>query len=466
MNLLDAAYAIAAVIAAPWWMRKARSNWPQRFGHTATLPAPAPARPRILLHAVSVGEVSAIRALVPLLAQRGAQVVVSVGTDTGIARARELFEQPGADGAGVPPAAAQPVATVVRYPLDFSRCVRRFLDAIRPDAVGLIELEVWPNFVRECSRRDIPVAVINGRLSERSFRGYRRIRPFIRRSFARLARAGVQDDAYRERFIAMGVPEGRCTVTGSMKWDAAAIADSLPGADDLAREIGIDRSKPLIVGGSTGPIPASGKRYPGIAARYDRAIRDAMKRGMTGKLADLWGEESLLHEACPEGAQLLCAPRKPERFGDAVIMLGAERCARRTDRKPAPTGCSRFLLDTIGELRTAYSLADVVVVGRSLGRLYGSDPIEPIALGKATVIGPAVKDFESIVSEFDKAAGIVRTTAADLPRVLRELLADPARRRDLADRGRACIRSHQGATLRHADLLMSLVQAKTGSGHE
>src|SRR5262249_32932799 len=149
------------------------------------------------------------RGLVPELVGRGAEVVVSVGTDTGIARARALFAGPGQGGK---PAA--PLARVVRYPLDFSRSVRRVLDAVRRDVVGLVELEVWPNFVAECSRRGIPVAVINGRLSERSFKGYRRIRPFIGRTFRRLAAAGVQDEAYRERFVAMGVEPERCSVTG------------------------------------------------------------------------------------------------------------------------------------------------------------------------------------------------------------------------------------------------------------
>jgi 3-deoxy-D-manno-octulosonic-acid transferase len=428
MNLLDAGYSMAAVVAAPWWVRKARGDWPGRLGHATPLPPPASGRPRIVLHAVSVGEVNAIRGLVPALVERGAEVVVSVGTDTGIARARELF----AAAVAQRPATGGTRVTVVRYPLDFSRCVRRFLDAVGPQVVGLVELEVWPNFVAECTRRGIPVAVVNGRLSQRSFRGYRRIRPFMAPSFGRLAAVGAQDEAYRQRFVAMGVAPDRCAVTGSMKWDAAAIADSVPGADDLARALGIDRSRPLVVGGSTGPL-----RGPAFES-----------------------EEALLDAACPEGVQLLCAPRRPERFEEAYRALGgAGRCVRRSDRAGEAGGGSRFLLDSIGELRAAYSLADVVVVGRSFGDLYGSDPIEPVALGKATVIGPAVKDFESIVEALDRAGGIVRTVADDLPGVLTDLLADPVRRRDLAERGRACIREHRGATLRHAEMLLALAAA-------
>jgi 3-deoxy-D-manno-octulosonic-acid transferase len=283
----------------------------------------------------------------------------------------------------------------------------------------LVELELWPNFVAECGRRGVPVCVVSGRLSERSFKGYRRLRRFFRPTFAALAFAAVQDEGYAARFEAMGVAPNDCLVTGSMKWDAARIEDAVPGAERLAAEMGIDRSRPLVVAGSTGP-----------------------------------GEEALLHAAVPPGVQLLCAPRKPERFDEAAAALPG--CVRRSHRLEAGA-TDRFLLDTIGELRAAYSLADVVVVGRSLGDLYGSDPIEPIALGKATVIGPAVSDFAGIVAEFERAKGIARATRESLSRVLSELLGDAGRRQRLAERGRECIREHQGASARHAELLLSLL---------
>lgn len=414
MNLLDPLYAVAALVAAPVWARKARGDWRARFGHTPPLAPPSASRPRIMLHAVSVGEVNAIRSLVPMLAER-AEVVVSVGTDTGIARARDLFEG-GPEGKG-----GAPHATVVRYPLDFSWSVRRFLDAVRPDAVSLVELELWPNFIAACARRRLPVAVINGRLSDRSFRGYKRFRFFLRRTFAALHTAAVQDATYAARFVEMGVAPDRCVVTDTMKWDAVAIQDGAPNAEPLARDMGIDRSRLLVVAGSTAE-----------------------------------NEEALLHAACPPGVQLLCAPRKPERFDDAAAALPG--CVRRSATTHAdPTHASdRFLLDTIGELRTAYALADVVVIGRSFGKLYGSDPIEPIALGKPTVIGPAYADFRTIVQALLKAGGIRVAQPDELPRVLTDLLENPERCAELARRGRECIRAHQGATRRHAELLLSL----------
>lgn len=416
MNLLDLIYVPLAVVTSPVWARKARSDWAGRFGKIGRVADDASGRPRVLVHAVSVGEVNALRELVPMLA-REARVIVSVGTDTGIARAREVFGKPGPDG--------RALAEVVRYPLDFSWAVRRFLDAVRPDVVGLVELEIWPNLVSTCVRRGVPIGVINGRLSARSFTGYRRLRWFMRRSFGRLAFAAVQDADYAERFVAMGVPEGQVTITGSMKWDAARIEDEVPGAAELGRELGIDRTRPVIVAGSTAE-----------------------------------DEEAMLHAAVSElerrrgPIQLVCAPRKPEHFDEAAAALPG--CVRRSERRAGPAGTTRFVLDTIGELRRAYALADVVVVGRSFGSLFGSDPIEPIGLGRATVMGPRASDFAQVVGAFEAGGGIARVTRESLVAELGALLDAPSRRAELARRGREVIRSQQGASERHARMLMAV----------
>ncbi len=363
----------------------------------------------MLVHAVSVGEVNAVREFVPLLAER-AEVVVAASTDTGIARARELF----ADR-----------HLVVRYPLDASGAVRRFLDAVRPDAVALVELELWPNFVRECVGRGIPIGVVNGRLSDRSFRGYRRIRPFIGASFRALAFACVQDETYAERFRAMGTPPERVHVTGSMKFDSARVGEP-EGAGALARELGIDRARPLIVAGSTGP-----------------------------------GEEALLRSACErafhgEHVHLLCAPRKPERFDEAAAALPG--CVRRSQPGARTETPPRwYLLDTIGELRSAYALADLVVVGRSFFDLYGSDPLEPAALGKPVLIGQRVDDFRSVVETLDHAGAIVRTDRARVSADLAALLNDAERRAELGRRALACVEANRGASRRNAGLVAEAV---------
>jgi len=425
VNFLDVLYIPLAAATAPLWIGKKRAGWPERFGHADPVPSVI-GRPRLLIHAVSVGEISALRSLVPLLTPH-CDLVLTATTDTGLARAQSLFGS---------------LAAVRRYPLDFSWSVNRFLDAIRPDAVGLMELEVWPNFVRACSRRAIPVGVINGRLSDRSFRGYQRFRPLISPSFRRLAFASVQDATYAGRFRELGASDPQIHVTGSMKWDAAQIADVADGADELARDLGIDRSRPLVVAGSTGPLDVSG-----APIGYD---------GRSGRPP--WCEESLFHASCPPGVQLLCAPRKPERFEEAARALPG--CVRRSRKGigPVRSGSDRFLLDSIGELRAAYSLATVAIVGRSFGRLFGSDPIEPVALGKATLIGPNHGDFVGTVGPLSASGGLRVVSGEALPQNLADLLRSPVKRADMARAGRECIRREMGASGKNAALLRRLTE--------
>lgn len=408
-NLLDLAYGVAAVAASPVWVPSMarrgllRTDWSARFGHGEALPPKD--RPRVLLHAVSVGEVNATDLLVDALMAGPDPVepVVAAMTDTGVARAETLFRDR---------------CPVVRFPFDSSAAVRRLLDRIQPDAVGLVELEVWPNFLSVCGRRDIPVAVINGRLSERSFRRYRRSGPIARRLFRPLVAVACQDETYASRFRAVGVPAERVSITGSMKWDTARIADEVPGADELGEALGIDRSRPLVVAGSTAP-----------------------------------GEHALLRDAMPEGVQLLCAPRKPEWFDEAARDLPG--CVRRS-RGDRTSATGRYLLDTIGELRAAYGLADVVVIGRTFVDLGGSDMIEPVALGKPTLVGPDCRHFAVIADDLESAGGIRRCGRDDLGDVVSAVLGDADARNAMIERGRARIRQRQGATALHALLLRSL----------
>jgi len=409
--LLDAIYVVGLVLSAPVWLArmirtgKYRTDWAGRFGRTG--PIPAPRRPRVLLHGVSVGEVNAIRKLVDTLAEppHDAEIFVSATTNTGSERARSLF----ADR-----------HRVVRYPLDFSFAVNRFLGSVQPDIVVLAELEVWPNFLRCAARRGIQVCVVNGRLTDRSARGYRLIRPLLRSSFRHLCFAAVQNETYGRRFGEMGVAADRLIVTGTMKWDTAQIADRVEGADELADAMGIDRSRPLVVAGSTAP-----------------------------------GEHELLVGSLDDGVQLLCAPRRPEWFDQAAAAMPG--CVRRS-RGDRGSETGRFLLDTIGELRQAYALADVVVVGRSFGKLHGSDMMEPIALGAATVSGPAVEDFQDTVNALLAGDGLVQTNREQLATVLRDLLGDPQRRKALAENGRTVLRQHRGATARNAELIRKAIR--------
>jgi 3-deoxy-D-manno-octulosonic-acid transferase len=407
--LADLLYLIVALVTAPLWLArmirtgKIRTDWAGRFGRAGIEPPAPGAKRRVLIHAVSVGEVNAVRLLVDRLSERrrDLEIVIATTTDTGFVRARALFGDR---------------HRVVRYPLDFTFAVRRFLRRVRPALAALVELEVWPNFTRACRRRGIPVGVINGRLTERSLRRYRRVRPLVAPSFRRLSFIAAQNGDYASRFRELGAPSERVTITGTMKWDTAEVADSIPGAEALAEALGIDRDRPLIVAGSTAP-----------------------------------GEHELLAAAAPPEVQLLCAPRKPEWFDQAAAALPG--CARRS-RGERGSATGRFLLDTIGELRLAYALADIVVIGRSFGDLHGSDMMEPAALGRPVVVGPAVSDFQETVDALIEGGGLILTDRDGLPRVLRELMDDSSRRRELGERGRAVIRARQGATERTLQLLL------------
>lgn len=420
--VIDVLYLVAALVGAPVWLvkrrraGKVRIDWSSRLGRIASLPAPT--RPRLLFHAVSVGEANAIRGLVERLAP-AFEIVIACTTDTGLTRAQALFA---------------PRHAVVRYPLDLSRCVRRFLDAVRPDAAALVELEVWPNFTRECERRGIALAIVNGRLSERSFPRYRRFRPFIRPSFRRINVIAAQDETIAGRFVELGARRECVHVVGTMKWDNAldGLAETRAKADELAALLGIDRARPVVVAGSTGP-----------------------------------GEEALVLASIPAGAQLIVAPRRPERFDEVSRILSP--CRRRSEvqersagdaagarERHAPAPAARFLLDSIGELRVAYALADVVIIGRTFNRQRGSDMMEAVALGKAVIVGPDVSNFESVARALIAGGAIVQVTPGQLPAAIARLLNDPAEREGLGRRGLDVIRAHRGAVEAHARLIEQL----------
>ena len=420
----DMVYGFVAIITSPLWLYrmcrtgKWRTDWRARFAIGLTRRrATRDARPTLPVHAVSVGEGHATRQPIEQSERDDSldwRIVLSVTTDTGITQARKLYGDR---------------LEVVRLPFDFGPCVRRFLDHVQPDLLALMELEVWPNLVRECARREVPACIINGRLSDRSFPRYRMIAPFVRSSFARLAGCAMQTAEYAARVIALGARPDVVQVLDTMKWDTARIADDVPGAAELATAMGIDRSRPLIVGSSTSD-----------------------------------GEEKLLIDTCPRDAQLLIVPRKPERF-EAVARLAppdepfVRRSEHADDAGALPSlGKRLFLLDTMGELRKAHALASVIIVGRSFvetGVTGGSDPIEPVALARPTIIGPYHENFREVVRALADAGGIEVTQAPG--DAAGELLVNERKARTLAKRGREVVRSRQGATRRHVEFLRRLM---------
>jgi 3-deoxy-D-manno-octulosonic-acid transferase len=430
MRLFDAAYILGLTVAAPYWMlrprtrEKVRSALRDRMARTLP-PPPSGSGPLVLLHAVSVGELNATPSLIRSLAAARPDVrfLVTTTTQTGWARAGELY----GDNRQV---------AVARFPLDFSWAVRRLLTAFSPAVAVLMELEVWPNFVAECAQRQIPVSIVNGRLTTSSFRGYRLLRPLTGKMFAQLTHICAQDRVYADRFIASGADPQRVSVTGTMKFDTAGVQDRVEGDTALAQGVGIEiGAAPVWVCGSTGP----GEEEL-VLATY----------------------RSLL--ATTPTLRLVIVPRKPERFDEVAERIRTAGFPVLRRSRPQPTDGNPVILgDTMGELRKFYSLADVVFVGRSLvdlgPRQHGSDMIEPSALGKPVIVGPFTHNFADAMSRFVAADAIrIVRSAAELVDAVAALLADRATASAMGQRARRIVQQEQGATARNADVILRELQ--------
>jgi 3-deoxy-D-manno-octulosonic-acid transferase len=433
-NAYDIAYGFGVGIASPFWLAKPsarrkvlrafRERMGEGFGRRES------GTQAVMIHAVSLGEINATRALVEMIRSQNhdLHVIISTTTDTGFERGRQLYGE-------------KSNVTLIRYPLDFTPAVERTLDALRPDVVVLMELELWPNFVRECARRKIAVMLANGRLTPSSFKRYKLIKPVMSTMLQRLARICVQDQTYAERFLTLGAPSQRLRVAGTMKFDNAQVADRIDGAEQLAQEVGLPLGRePIWVCGSTGPGEEE------IILREYRQLLAQFKR-----------------------LRLALIPRKPERFDEVASLIESFRFkvvrrSRRDEPLPPPDAPVPpvVLGDTMGELRKFYSIADVVFVGRSLvdlgPRQHGSDMIEPAALAKPVVVGPYTANFAEAVQRFRAAEAILEVFDGEtLTQSIRVLLSTPAEAQAMGQRAQAVVKREQGATARHAQEILDLL---------
>lgn len=440
--LADVVYLLAGLLYLPIALYQAlilgknRHGWGERLGFVRSFD---PGKRRIWIHAVSLGEINATPRLVETLNERlpDTEIVLSTTTDTGFARSLELY------GAN----------RVFRFPLDFSPVIARVLQRVQPSIIVLVELEVWYNLVRRATRRGIPVVVINGRLTPRSAKRLGRLGRPVRSMFGDLAWVGAQDEVIGKRFRALGVPPDRIEVTSSLKWDSAAVTDQVDGADALARALGLDRSRPLWVCGSTGP----GEEAI-ILDAYRRLLRDSLGLARNSQP----GSTTNGNAAVPI---LAIVPRKPERFAEVarIIERGGFTCIRRSDHRDGviveQAGESAVILgDTMGELRKFYSLADVVFVGRTLVEMGGSDPMEVAALGKPIVVGPHIDNFRLPVAALSSADALRSVDSGDaLAAAVEGILQDKALAEGLGSRARDVVISHQGATQRTACAIVRML---------
>jgi 3-deoxy-D-manno-octulosonic-acid transferase len=386
-------------------------------------PGPASASPpqSIWIHAVSVGEVLAVLPLAQLLNERYPQfrLVISTTTVTGQKLARERM----------------PFADVIFYfPLDWGGPVRRYLAAVRPRVVVIVETEIWPNFLRECRRAQVPVLFVNGRLSERSSRGFTRALAFSVGALSGFLK-GVLGDATlflmqgkedAARLIALGAPTDRVIVTGNVKYDFA-----VPRASRVSEWL-----EKQLANGIRGPVLIAGS----VMGNEENAVLHAF--------ADVVRE-------FPR-ALLILAPRKPEQFDGAAssVIQSGRKVVRRRDLNLNGAEAavlsepgSVFLLDSLGELAGLYRFADAVFVGGSLVPSGGHNILEPAAFSKVPVYGPSMENFRQIAASFLSAgAGIQVRTREELSSAWRGLLNDPARATRMGAAARELAEQSRGAT--------------------
>jgi len=399
---------------------KYRSRLLERFG---AVPRRRGDRACLWVHGVSVGELLASRTIVAAFRRRHPDwdVVISTTTDTGYAAALTTFAD----------------CHVITFPLDFTGAITRSLSRVRPSLVVLMELELWPNFVRLCARRRVPVVIANGRLSERGHRLQKMLGFVLSGSYRGIARVCVQTEEYARRFADVGAPPGRIVVTGSLKYDA--VPDEVPGVDGLRRDLGIAEDEKLIVAGST------------FAGEED-ILLDVYSR--------LKGDHPTV--------RLAVVPRHPERFDTVCSLIRRRgfRVLRRSGGKPSGSGADVVILgDTMGELVCFYAAASVVFVGKSLVRPGGGQNlIEPAALGRAVVFGPYVANFsETRDLLLARDAAVQVADANELATAMGRLLADEKASADMGERAAAVIRTARGATDRTVDILEQVLASAPGS---
>jgi 3-deoxy-D-manno-octulosonic-acid transferase len=400
-------------------------------------------RPVVWLHCVSVGEAQAARPLARALAEEYPRhaLVVSTTTLTGQRVAREAFKEQ--------------AALVFYFPFDWAWSVRRALRAVSPSLVLVMETELWPRFFRECRRRGVPVALVNGRISEKSFARYKLIRPFIRRVLADLSLAAAQSEGDAARLVGLGLGPERARVTGNVKFDIEEAAGD-PLTEELRGRFAVSKERPLVAAASThAPEEVVVLEAFKLASDPNAGAADADRTG------------SVTDSGARGRPRLLIAPRHPERFAAVAALIEASGLswARRSDEpREGDAACDVILLDSIGELRTVYPLAEVVFVGGSIAHVGGHNVLEPALSACAVVTGAHTSNFKAIVAALLEQRALVQLPDADegeAPRVLaqalRELLGDETKRRRTGERARAVLEQNRGATARTVELLAPLM---------
>ncbi|MBI4658796.1 MAG: 3-deoxy-D-manno-octulosonic acid transferase [Verrucomicrobia bacterium] len=426
-RLYNILFSVCFVLSTPYYFLKMwrrgrwREGFGQRFGrYTSKLKQAITNRDVLWLHAVSVGEVNIctqlIRALEPRLPNL--KLVVSTTTSTGMTELKQRLPRH---------------IDKIYYPIDQRSVVERAIRTINPEAVVLIEAEIWPNFLWRLQDKSIPVFLVNARMSEKSYLGYKRFGFLFRPIFASFAGIGVQNEADARRMIELGCRSEAVRIVGNLKFDAAQLHERpLFDVAVLLRQLGVTPGAPVVVGGST-------------------------HAGEEAILADLFLR---LRARFPE-LFLILVPRHFERGKEvgevlerrAIKFVYRTQISTTTAHNPGEVQC--LLVNTTGELKYFYEAASVIFVGKSLTADGGQNPIEPGALGKAMVFGPNMQNFKAIAGAFVAGRGAVQVqNAEELEQALARLLSQPEERDDLGRNALKVVRENLGSIERTVAMIV------------
>jgi 3-deoxy-D-manno-octulosonic-acid transferase len=393
------------VVASPYYLARFRRYAPTFSDRLGFLKIPQ-LKGSIWIHAVSVGEVKAVEKLIEKLRGQypSQSIVVSTATTTGQQLARKRTDI---------------IDYTFYFPLDLPGCVKRVLDRLRPAMVIIAETEIWPNFLRACRRRSVPVMMVNGRISDKSFARYKLIRGWLRRVLADYTMIGMQSETDRQRIEEMGGDPGKVAVLGNLKYDIVSSKRPLdPALSDV-----LVRWNPLWVAAST----MSGE---------DELVLDAFLNVRTRFPA----------------LKLLVAPRHPERFDEveALVKGRGVSCIRRSALERAePSTADVLLLDTIGELAAVFEYACVVFVGGSLVPTGGHNILEPARRHKPVVFGPHMENFRDMARLFREGrAAIQINRAGELAEAIDRILSNPDLAAELGRSAGRIVEQNTGATER------------------
>jgi 3-deoxy-D-manno-octulosonic-acid transferase len=425
-NLL---YAVLLLAAAPWLLVAAIRKGKYRTGWGAKLWGLVPLRdgrvPCAWLHAVSLGEVSLIAPLVAEIERRHPdwQIAISTTTLTGYELATKRYAK----------------HLVFYCPLDFSWAVRRAIARLRPMLLILVELELWPNLITAARGAGVKIAVVNGRLSERSQRGYARVRPLARWLLGKVDVIAAQNAQYAERFRALGASSNKVHVTGSLKFDGAQTDRDNPQTVGLRKLACFPADDIVFLAGST--------QEP-----EEQLALDAFRQ---------------LAPAHPR-LRLVIVPRHPDRFDEVARLLSASGLPwqRRTalDQQPADPTARILLVDRVGELAAWWGTAEIAYVGGSMGSRQGQNMIEPAAYGEAVSFGPMTRNFRDVVAALLEARGaVVVADGVALTEFVRRCLDEPGYAASLGASAQRVVAAQLGATATTADLLDGLLPPNASS---